>query len=223
MVLVVAIAAFTPPATAQDSVSSALLDRSASQYRAARTVRAPFEQTLTNPLTQTSRPARGEFTQRGRRRFALRFTEPAGDAIVSDGKFVWMYLPSTAKGQVMKMPLAVGAGLDFIGELLSAPREHYAVALLADDTVGGHRTAVFALTPRNAGAPFTSARLWIGRDDAILWQLETVEPTSLVRRVRFTAMHLNVTLPRGALIFVPPAGMRIVDAQALMSGVPRKP
>jgi len=219
--LLLAIAAGT--LQAQDSASSNLLDRAAVLYRAARTVRAPFVQSLTNPLTQTTRSARGEFMQRGRQRFALRFTDPAGDAIVNDGEFVWMYLPSTAKGQVMKMPLAAGAGLDFISELLSAPREHYAVTTLPDETVGGRRTAVFALTPKQPSAPFTRATLWIGRHDALLWQVETVEPSSLIRRVRFTSVRLNVTLPRGALTFVPPPGVRIVDQQALMGGAPRNP
>jgi outer membrane lipoprotein carrier protein len=219
--LLVAISGEAPQA--QDVATTDLLDRAAAQYRAARTLRAPFEQTLTNPLTQTSRSARGELAQHGRQRFALRFTDPAGDAIVSDGRFLWMYLPSTAKGQVMKLPLAAGAGLDFISELLSSPREHYVVAALDGETVGGRRTAVFSLTPKKASAPFTRARLWIGRDDALLWQVETVEPSSLIRRVRFTAVHLNVRLPRGVLAFVPPTGVRIVDQQALLGGAPRNP
>jgi outer membrane lipoprotein carrier protein len=210
---------------AQDSATT-LLDRATARYRAARTVRAPFTQTLTNPLTQTTRSARGELMQQGRQRFALRFTDPAGDAIVSDGRFVWMYLPSTARGQVIKMPLAAGAGLDFIAGLLSSPREHYAVATRADEPVDAHRAAVYELTPRSENTPFTRATLWIGRDDALLWQLETVEPSGLVRRVRFSAVHLDARLPAGALEFALPPGVRIVDQQALMGGgvgAPRKP
>ena len=219
--LLLAIAAEVP--RAQDSASASLLDGAAARYRAARSVRAPFEQWLTNPLTKTTRAAHGEFLQRGRRRFALRFSEPAGDAIVSDGAFVWMYLPSTVKGQVIKLPLVAGAGFDFIGELLTTPRQHYAVTTLADETVGGHRCAVFSLAPRTSNAPFTGAKLWIGTDDLLLWQLETVEPSSLVRRVLFTSVKLNGALPKGALTFALPPGTRVVDQQALMGGTSRKP
>ena len=208
---------------AQDSGPVGLLERAATAYRSARSVRAPFEQQLTNPLTATTHVARGEFTQRGQRRFALRFTDPAGDAIVSDGMFVWMYLPSTAKGQVIKLPSAAGAGLDFIGELLTAPRDHYAVAALGLENVEGHECLLFALAPKSPRAPFISAKVWIGIEDALLWQLETVEPSSLVRKVRFTAVHLNGALRNGVLTFEPPPGTRIVDQQSLVGGTPRKP
>ena len=102
---------------AQDTTNT-LVDRAARQYRAARTVRATFEQTLTSPATGTVYPARGEYFQSGGSRFALRFTEPSGDAIVNDGTSLWLYLPSAAKGQVIKMPSQAGAGLDVLAELL---------------------------------------------------------------------------------------------------------
>ena len=210
-----------PALGAQDSAATALLDKAAGLYRAAHSVRAPFEQSLTNPFTKSSRTARGVFTQRGPQRFALRFTDPQGDAIVSDGEFVWMYLPSTAKGQVIKMPRAAGAGLDFITELLSAPREHYTVDAGATEPVSGHAAVAFTLTPKKPNAPFSRATLWIGRGDSYLWQVETVEPSGLVRRVRFTAVRLNAALPKGATAFVVPPGVRIVDQAALLGGKPR--
>ncbi|HLA89679.1 MAG TPA: outer membrane lipoprotein carrier protein LolA [Gemmatimonadaceae bacterium] len=204
---------------AQDS-TGALLDRAVREYASIRTVRAPFEQTLTNPNTNSTRTAKGEFFQRGRSRFALRFSDPAGDAIISDGEALWVYLPSSAKGQVLKMPREAGAGLDFLTQLLTAPREHYAVSVLGDATVGARATAAFALTPKGATAPFTRATLWVGRADAFLWQVETVEPSGLVRRVRFTAIRTNVTLPRDALTFRVPEGVRVIDQVALLGGKP---
>jgi chaperone LolA len=201
-------------------VAGDLLDRAARTYRSAETLRATFEQTLTNPSTKTSHAATGEFLQRGPTHLAFRFSEPAGDAIVIDGDVIWMYFPSTSKGQVMKMPREAGAGLDFLTELLSAPREHYAIASLPGEMVGSHATAVFALTPKRPNGPFTRATLWLGRDDAILWQLETVEPSGLVRRLEFTSVRFNAALPKGALTFVAPEGVRVIDQAALLGGKP---
>ena len=198
------------------SASDSLLDRAARAYTSARSIRAQFEQTLTNPNTQSTHTARGEFFQRGALHFAFRFSDPAGDAIVSDGAALWIYLPSNAKGQVLKMPGQAGAGLDFLTQLLTTPREHYGVSALPDTTVGGHQVAVFALAPKKPAAPFSRATLWVGRDDALLWQLETVEPSGLVRRVRFTSVRTNVDLPNGALTFVVPDGVRVVDQAMLM-------
>ena len=205
---------------AQDSAAITPLDRAVRAYGSVNTLRARFEQTLTNPITKTSRTARGEYLQEGRKRFALRFTDPAGDAIVSDDSALWMYLPSTARGQVIKAPVAAGAGLDLLTELLSAPRDNYTVRSLADDSVGVHATAVYRLTPRSAGGAFARAVLWVGRDDALLWQLEVEEQSALIRRVRFTSIRTNVPLPKEAMTFSPPLGVRIVDQAAMLGGKP---
>ena len=86
--------------TAQ-SVDSAI-DRAVAAWARVKTVRGSFEQTVTNPLTGSSATARGEYLQERPNRLAIRFGQPASDAIVSDGKAVWIYLPSTAPGQVVK-------------------------------------------------------------------------------------------------------------------------
>jgi outer membrane lipoprotein carrier protein len=204
---------------AQDS-SAALLDRAARAFASVRTVRAQFAQTLTNPGTSSVHTSRGEFFQRGPSRFAFRFSEPPGDAIVSDGVALWVYLPSTARGQVLKMPGESGAALDFLTQLLAAPREHYAVATRRDTSIGSHPVAVFVLSPKNGNAPFTHATLWVGRDDLLLWQLEAVEQSGLVRRVTFSAIRTNIDLPDGALAFTVPEGVRVIDQAALFGGKP---
>jgi outer membrane lipoprotein carrier protein len=209
-----------PRPTPTDTASAALLDRAARAYASARSIRAQFEQTLTNQNTKTSHVSRGEFFQGGPMRFAFRFTEPAGDAIVSDGSALWVYLPSSAKGQVLKLPGEAGHALDFLTEILSAPREHYTVKVLPDTTVGSHEVAVYALTPKETSAPFGRSTLWVGRADALLWMMEAVEPSGLVRRVQFSAIRTNVELPKGALTFVVQEGVQVIDQSALLRGKP---
>lgn len=217
--LVACYAAGATPGLAQ-TPSPDLLDRAARTYASTHTLRAAFHQTLTSPATQTVRNATGVLVQRGSAQFALRFSDPAGDAIVSDGKDIWVYLPSTAKGSVIKVPMQLGNGFDLLTQLLQTPRSTYVIVPLGDSAVGRHATAVYALTPKNAGAPFSRAKVWIGRADALLWQLETVEPSGLVRRVRFTSIQPNVRLPRGATTFIVPAGVKVLDQAAIFGGKP---
>jgi len=211
--------AFASGLAAQDTTTT-LVDRAARNYHGARTVRATFEQTLTSPATGTVHSARGEYFQAGTTRFALRFTEPNGDAIVNDGTSLWLYLPSTAKGQVIKMPSQAGAGLDVLAELLSAPKADYVTVRMRDERVDAHATTVFALSPKKADMPFTRATLWIGKSDALIWQLETVELSGLVRRVRFTSVRTEVDLPADALVFTVPAGVKVIDSGSLMGKKP---
>jgi outer membrane lipoprotein carrier protein len=212
------LAALASRLAAQDSTAS-LVDRAAREYRAARSVRATFEQTLTSPATGTMHSARGEYSQSGSR-FALRFTEPAGDAIVNDGASLWLYLPSTAKGQVIEMPSQAGAGFDVLSELLSSPKASYVATRLRDEAVDAHATTVYALSPKRPDLPFIRATLWIGKTDALIWQLETVEQSGLVRRVRFTSVRTDADLPADAFVFVRPAGVKVIDQAALFGKKP---
>lgn len=206
-----------PRARAQ--AADSLLDRAAAAIAGGRTLRAAFEQTLTNPDIGETRTTRGEFAQRGASRFAFRFTEPAGDAIVADGAAIWVYLPSSARGQVLKLPVAQGAQLDLLAQLLTTPRTTYRVTTGADTTLGGRATGVFTLVPRAQNAPFTRARLWIDREDALVRQVEAVELSGLIRRVRFRDVQSDVELPRDALTFTVPANVKVLDASGLMGNL----
>jgi outer membrane lipoprotein carrier protein len=207
------------PAVRPTIADTTVLDRAAQSYASSRTIRATFEQTLAPP-GGTVRSAKGEYLQQGSAKFAFRFSEPAGDVIVCDGADLWLYLPSSAKGQVLKMPAQMAGGFSLLEQLLSKPRQQYIVTPRADSVIGDHAVAVFALAPRNPRAPFQRAVVWIGKADALLWRMETVEPSGLVRRVTFSSIRPNATIPASAFTFTPPAGVKIVDQAALMGGKP---
>ena len=209
------------PAPDSAHATGSLVDRAAGQYRAAHSVRATFEQTLKIPGAAAAQAARGEYFQGTGSRFALRFSEPLGDAIVNDGTAIWLYVPSSAKGQVIKMPAEAGAGLDVLSELLAAPKTNYVVVRIRDEQVDSHPTTVFALSPKTADLPFTRATLWIGKADGLIWQLETAEQGGAVRLVRFTAVHIDVELPPDALRFTVPPGVKVIDQSAFFVGKSR--
>ncbi len=202
----------------------ALYRKAASRFAAARTMRAQFEQTLISPVSKTPRTSRGEMLQRPPARFAFRFTDPAGDAVVADGEALWVYLPSTAKGQVLKLPREVGGAFDVVARLLANPGDRNQVQVIPEaELVGGERVSVYALTPRAAGAPFQTAKVWISAD-ALVRQIEIEEPGGLRRRLRFINMKLGVTLPKRAFVFDVPPGVRIIDQAALLGpGAARRP
>jgi outer membrane lipoprotein carrier protein len=213
----------TPQAPADTTAAMALYRRAAAKFSSAKTMRAGFEQILISPLSTTPRTTRGEMLQRPPSRFAFRFTEPAGDAVIADGTALWIYLPSTAKGQVIKLPREAGGAFDAIGRLLAGPADRNEVQVMPErDHVGGEDVRLFALTPRTAGAPFERAKVWIGAD-ALVRQVEIEEPGGLRRRLRFTNMRLGSALPKGAFVFDVPPGVRIIDQAALLGGGSRRP
>jgi len=190
------------------------LDRAVAAWGKVKTVRATFEQTVTNSLTGSSATAHGEYQQQRPNRVAIRFTDPSGDRIVSDGASVWVYLPSSAPGQVVKRSAsdATALPLDITGEFLTDPRGRYDITSAGVGTVSGHPATALLLSPKaQTQAPFTKATIWVDDDDALIRQFEVVEPSGVTRRIRITSLDLNVPVDKGTFSFTPPAGVRVVE------------
>lgn len=208
-----ATAAVTTTAAAQRADgSNALLARAMQRYAAARTVDIAFTQVVSNPLTQHSLASRGTLQRQRPNLLSVSFSSPAADRIVDDGSALWVYLPSSAPGQVLKLPAAGAQGilLDPLGQILSTPLSEYTVTNGADAAIDGRATHAFTLVPHSSHALFTRATLWID-GTGIVRQLEATEPSGLVRRVTITQFRTNVSLPRSAFRFTPPDGIRVVD------------
>jgi outer membrane lipoprotein carrier protein len=186
-------------------------------YSRIRTARAAFEQTIANPLTGSTLSSRGTFEQQRPNRFAFRFSEPQGDAIVCDGRYVWLYLPSSTPGQVLRAPVGKGpaGSLDLIGEFFSNPRDRYSIADAGVAELSGRSARVVRLTPKSADAPFTRARVWIETASGSLLQFEAEEVSGITRRVRITSFQANVPVSAEAFVFKPPKGVRVVDSGVL--------
>jgi outer membrane lipoprotein carrier protein len=211
--LLVAALAAPLPALAAQSVD-ATLDRASAAWAKVKTVRATFEQTVTNSLTGSTASARGEFQQQRPHRLAVRFTDPAGDRIVADGKWVWIYLPSSVPGQVVKRTAtdAAATPVDLTGQFLDDPHAKYAVSDGGSSTVSGRAAKVLTLVPKpGTTVPFTKATVWVDDDDALIRQFEIVEPSGITRRVRITSLETNVPVDSDSFTFSVPKGVRVVE------------
>ena len=201
-----------PPLAAQ--APEATLDRATAAWANVKTARATFEQTITNALTGSSATARGDFQQQRPGKLAIRFSEPNGDRIIADGAAVWIYLPSSIPGQVVKRSARDGAAMpiDITSQFLDDPRGKYDVSDAGATTVGGRAVKGLLLVPKSAAnAPFTKATIWVDDTDALIRQFEVVEPSGITRRVRITSLELNVPIDREAFTFNPPKGVKVVE------------
>jgi outer membrane lipoprotein carrier protein len=192
----------------------AIMDRAASSYASMKTVRAEFKQTITNPLTGTTSVSRGELLRRQPNLLAINFTDPRGDRVVADGKAVWVYLPSSAPGQVMRLSARnKSAGVIDPGSLfLTSPRTRYSMKGAGTAVVGGAKTNVVILTPKTSNAPFTRAKVWVDASSSIVKQFEVTDANGLTRFVVITRLTPNASIDRSAFSFTPPRNARIVDS-----------
>lgn len=204
MVLQAPVQAQSPQATVQRAVKA---------YSKIKTIRASFTQTVTNPLTGSDAQSRGVMQQRIPGRLSVAFSEPAGDRIVADGKVVWLYLPSTNPGQVIKTRVGEnGANVpDVTSWFLDSPQTRYRMSSAGTATVAGHPTHAVALVSLDPTIPFQKATVWVDDDDALIRQFETTDANGLVRRITITSIETNTKLDPGVFAFDPPKGVRVVE------------
>ena len=214
-----ALLAVAAPGKQQAQVDG-IIDKAVATYNKTRTSKGTFEQAITNPLTGSVVKAIGAFEQqRQPARFSFRFSQPKGDMIIGDGKWLWVYLPSSTPNQVIKMPMTEGGAgsLDLASRFFDSPKTRFAITDAGAATVGGRATRALVLKPKSSTEPFTQAKVWLDTNDGTLLQFETAEPSGITRLVTITAVTPNAAVNTKAFSFKPPKGARVVD-QAVLGG-----
>jgi outer membrane lipoprotein carrier protein len=206
--------ALTAGAANAQTPADVALDRAVAAYQNVKSVRATFDQSLANPITGRSSSAKGELLVKRPGRISVRFTDPAGDRIVSDGKYVWIYLPSGAPGQVIRTraDASEGTGMDVSTELLTAPRTKFDIGDAGTATVNSRATHIVVLTPRTA-RNYSKARLWIDDKDGVVRQLELTENSGVVRTITFRTIQLNAKVSESSFKFAVPKGAKVYDSE----------
>jgi outer membrane lipoprotein carrier protein len=190
----------------------AALNRAEATYRGIETLRAEFTQTLINPMLGGSVVSTGTIFLAPPSRFAMRFTDPHGDRIVSDGSWLWIYLPSSVPNQVLRQPIpSRGAATpNLLAQFVDRPLEHYRASYVGIDSVVGVLVDVVNLVPRRADDPFTQAEVAIERATGFVRRLAVNEPAGQRRIFLFERLQRNVEIPESELSFSVPTGARII-------------
>jgi outer membrane lipoprotein carrier protein len=201
-----------PPAPSGQSTGSQandIIDRAEQAYAAVRSMEADFVQRVFVPLLQNTQSSRGKIYHRAPDRFLMRFSDPAGDILLADGRYVWMYYPSTDPRQVLRQPLADGAEqIDLQKQFLSNASARFNVTRTGGETVGGRQTHALTLIPRSASA-YRQIRIWVDTQDFLVRRFEISEENETVRTVELSNLRPNVTLGDEIFEFTPPAGAQI--------------
>ncbi len=196
--------------------AGAILDRAVAAYARVTSMRADFVQEVSDPMVGGDTPSRGEFLQQRPGRFAMRWSRPRGDLILSDGQYLWVYLPSSTPNQVVRTRLSgrPGESADVVAEFLERPRDRFSVAYVRADRAGGRDADVLALTPLERNGAYRLVRVWVDRQDSLVRKVEIEEASGAVRRITFDRLRINVRIPASLFTFRPPAGTRVVDASS---------
>ena len=193
-----------------------VLDRASATYQSTSTLSADFVQIVENPLVGAPDTTRGKLYQMRPSRFAMRFAVPKGDRIVADGRYLWLYTPSTTPGQVIraKIPTVGTTGPNLIGQFVEHPHERYRASYRRADSLPEGMVDVVALVPTRDDQPYSAAVIWVGRTDGLVRRLEITEASGQLRTVTLSRLKVNAGVPGREFTFSPPSGVQVVDSDS---------
>ncbi len=197
------------PVAAQNADEA--LARAESAYRSLTSLRAEFTQTIANPMLGDPEVSRGVLFLAKPDKFAMRFAEPAGDRLVADGEWLWIYTPSTVPGQVIKqtIPQSGHSTPNLFSQFVEGARTRYRARYQGTAEIGGEQVDLVHLTPLSE-EPFLEATIGVARDTGLLRLVAFTEVSGQTRRFVFDTIQPNVEIASAELQFEIPAGARVV-------------
>jgi len=200
------------PAVGQENRALQIMSSAAARYQRVSTLCADFVQHLTVPLLKEERTGKGRLCERQPDLFAMRFTDPKGDAIVADGTSLWLYYPSSDPKQVIQIPMADAPGsYDFHRAFLENPGQKYTASYVGVESVNGHRCHHLHLVPKSDSVSYKSAEVWIDTGkDPVLRRLRTQEENGSVRTVTLSNVQMEAKVDADWFSFTPPAGAQVI-------------
>jgi outer membrane lipoprotein-sorting protein len=205
--------ASAPPQTAPASQDdgAAILRAAAAAYSNVRSMRADFTMTFANRLLRSEMTGRGTLYQQRPDRIALRFSDPEGEVILSDGTHFYVYQPGVNRGQAIRTPATGGSGgVDLQAQFMGQPTERFQFTLHGRENVAGRPAHVLTLVPKQR-AEYQSLKVWIDTRDSLARRFEITEHNGSVRRFDLAALQVNVNVPADVFRFEAPPGVRIID------------
>jgi outer membrane lipoprotein carrier protein len=179
--------------------------------RGVRSLEADFTQSMSIPLLNQTQRSTGKLYQRRPDRMLMRFSDPAGDVIVADGRHFWLYYPSTDERQVIRTSIAQGGeAVDLPPQFLSNPNQRFVATLAGEESVGGRAAHVLTLVPRGP-SPYRILKIWVDKQDHLVRRFEMTEENDSVRRVELRNLRTNHALPDALFAFTPPPGAQVFD------------
>src|SRR5438132_13310086 len=174
-------------------------------------LRAEFTQTAFNKSLNQTIPAQGTVYLKKGGKLRWEYTEPTPQAIVSDGKRLWVYTPALNQVNVADAPEALagpaGSFLAGLGRLRTEFQVRFLNPAQPKDTEGNW---ALDLTPKQ---PLPTMTRLILSMDPKSWEIRKAvvhDQFENTVTMRFSKMVVNSGLPERTFTFVAPKGVVIV-------------
>jgi len=209
--LAVALLAALPVGAHAQQDGLGALEAAAARYGAASSVCADFVQLRSVPLLRQEVTQRGRLCSADPNLFAMRFTDPEGNVVVSDGSVQWIYRPSDNPGQVFRGEIGPNTGgQDFYREVLEHPGDKYDVTCTSTEELAGRPMRRVCLRARGSTRDRPDV-VWIDPATSVIRQLHFREENGSERTITLSNVVFDTPPPQGWFSFTPPPGAIIIQ------------
>lgn len=171
------------------------------------TLKARFEQTVTDEQGQVVQESAGEVMLLRPGRFRWDYERPFKQLIVADGQFLWVYDSELAQATVKPLGNALGAAPIM---LLSEPRPLTEDFIVLQESSDGVLQWV-ELKPKLQDTDFV--RILIGLDGAGIREMRLWDQFNQQTKIRFHDLELNIEIPPSRFRFDLPPGVDVIRAE----------
>ncbi|MCU0228968.1 MAG: outer membrane lipoprotein carrier protein LolA [Bryobacterales bacterium] len=186
---------------------SPILQGIESRYNAMQTLQVEFTQVFR--FGPRSRTEQGVLYLRKPGRMRWEYSEPSGKVFLSDGKYVYLYSPSTqvVERSPFKATDDLRAPLAFLLGKLDFQRDFARFTLKPEGT-----NYWITAEPKNPKSPYSMVSFLVSPNYEIV-EVEVTGMDQAVNRFRFRNEQRNVAVTEAKFAFQPPAGTRLVEAE----------
>ncbi|MBI3776483.1 MAG: outer membrane lipoprotein chaperone LolA [Gammaproteobacteria bacterium] len=174
-------------------------------FKNVQSLRADFQQIVTDPRGKTIQDAHGTFLMQRPNKFRWNYQKPYEQTIVADGVKLWVYDKDLEQVTVKKLDEALGNTPALLLSGAHPLAESFHIAELTDRKDGLQWAA---LTPKSEEANFKQVRLAFGKQS--LEVMELVDSFEQTTQLRFSNVQSNVKLIANEFQFTPPKGVDVV-------------
>lgn len=144
----------------------------------------------------------------------VEFTKPLTQKIISDGKFIWIYIPEL--NQAIKQEVSLGDIDDpilAIGKLFETLQKDYDIVLAGDENVDGEDTYLLDFTPKKGNENLPKMKASISKKSWIPVKSDIIEKQHLVNiSIIFKNIKTNIKISNSIFEFTPPKDVEIITS-----------
>lgn len=186
------------------------MEDAAARYQSVEAVCAAFRQVVDVRLLGRRVESAGRVCQQRPNLFSMRFDDPEGDVVVSDGVHVWVYYRSVDEDQVVRYPAATAPGrYDVFRAFLEDPGAKYRASDGGTEVVADRDCRIVELQPRSEAA-FRRAKVWIDQEEDVIRRLEVHQENGTVRTMDLTELDFSPRIAPDLFVFRLPDGARVL-------------